>query len=201
MMTSTNNLVTIVGDFLDVSRIEQGRMKYDYSEFDLQELVAQVMTEYKPNIEKKGLALNYKFNDSKHYMINADRGKIKQIIGNVIDNSIKYTPQGSLSVSLDEDKGKALITIADTGVGIPAGTIPKLFQKFTRAENANETNIIGTGLGLYVAKQMIEAHKGRIWAESEGEGKGAQFYIELSTIEPDPKAKLFKIQDNISISL
>lgn len=176
---STNNLVTIVGDFLDVSRIEQGKMKYDFTDFDAQELVNQVVIEQKPNVEKKGLVLNYVFEQGKNYMIHGDRGKIKQVVGNIIDNSIKYTPQGSIGVDLSHKDDKILVKVFDTGVGIPQSTIPKLFQKFTRAANANETNILGTGLGLYVAKQMIEAHKGRVWAESEGEGKGAQFYIEL----------------------
>lgn len=177
---STDNLVTIVGDFLDVSRIEQGRMKYDFKDFDLQDLVRQVVTELKPNIEKKGLAINYSFDKDKKYSINGDFGKIKQIIGNIIDNSIKYTPAGQIAVSLSKPSGdKALIKISDTGVGIPVKVMPKLFKKFSRAENANDVNIIGTGLGLYVAKQMIDAHHGRIWAESKGENKGSQFYIEL----------------------
>jgi signal transduction histidine kinase len=189
IFTSTNNLVTIVGDFLDVSRIEQGRMKYEYSDFNLQELIQQVVTEYKPNVDKRGLVLHYTFEENKNYTIHADRGKIKQIIGNIIDNSIKYTPKGEINISLSTKQNKALIKVADTGVGIPQGTMPKLFQKFTRAENANEANILGTGLGLYVAKQMIEAHQGRIWAESEGPNKGSQFYIELQTISNEQKAK------------
>ncbi len=182
IMQSTNNLVTIVGDFLDVSRIELGRMKYDYSDFDFQELVQQVVTEYKPNVEKKGLNFSYSFDQSKQYMVHADRGKIKQVIGNIIDNSIKYTLQGFVKVELGFSKtspNSVLVKVYDSGVGIPAATIPKLFQKFTRAENANDANILGTGLGLYVAKQMIDAHQGKLWAESEGQGKGAQFYIEL----------------------
>lgn len=176
---STDNLVTIVGDFLDVSRIEQGRMKYEISDFDLNQLVKEIVTEYKPNIEKKGLKTSYVFDKNDSYPVHGDRNKIKQVIGNIIDNSIKYTPKGKIDISLIERDDKFLVKIADTGVGIPPKTMPKLFQKFTRAENANEANILGTGLGLYVAKQMIEAHKGRIWAESEGEGKGSQFYIEL----------------------
>ncbi|MES2436944.1 MAG: ATP-binding protein [Patescibacteria group bacterium] len=201
VMNSTNNLVTIVGDFLDVSRIEQGRMKYDFTDFDLQELVNQVIVEFKPTMDKKGLAFNYMFDKDKSYMIHADRGKIKQVFGNILDNSIKYTPSGGIDISLGVKDKKALIAIKDTGVGIHKSTLPKLFQKFTRAENANETNIMGTGLGLYVAKQMIEAHHGRVWAESEGEEKGAQFYIELGTsdmkkedvpVDQKPKGILIK---------
>lgn len=180
VMDSTNNLVTIVGDFLDVSRIEQGRMKYDISDFDLQELAAEVANEYKPNIEKKGLEFNYSFFKGKNYIVHADRGKIKQVIGNVLDNSIKYTPKGKIEMSVAVVADKARVRIADTGVGIKPETMPKLFQKFSRAEDANRTNILGTGLGLYVAHNMMEAMSGRIWAESAGEGKGSQFYVELA---------------------
>ncbi|MDQ3014604.1 MAG: GAF domain-containing sensor histidine kinase [bacterium] len=180
---STNNLVTIVGDFLDVSRIEQGRMKYDFSDFNVDELVQQVITEYKPNVDRRGLVLNFTHDQNSENFVHADRGKLKQIFGNILDNSIKYTQQGSIDVSVTKKDDRILIKVADTGVGIPENTIPKLFQKFTRASNANEANILGTGLGLYVAKQMIEAHEGRIWAESEGSGKGSQFYIELKAID------------------
>lgn len=182
IMQSAVNLVTIVNDFLDVSRIELGRMKYDYTDFDVQELVQQVVTEYKPNVQRKGLIMDYNFDASKQYKVHADRGKIKQVIGNILDNSIKYTLQGFVKVELGFSPvtpNNIRVKIFDSGVGIPTATLPKLFQKFTRAENANDANILGTGLGLYVAKQMIDAHNGKVWAESEGQGKGAQFYIEL----------------------
>jgi signal transduction histidine kinase len=177
---STNNLVTIVGDFLDVSRIEQGRMKYDFKDFDIKELAKQVVTELKPNVEKRGLKLLYSCDENLDYHIFGDQGKIKQIIGNIIDNSIKYTPQGHVEVCVSKPtENKVLVKVSDTGVGINPKVLPKLFNKFTRADNANEVNILGTGLGLYVARQMVEAHQGKVWAESEGEGKGSQFYIEL----------------------
>lgn len=180
---STNNLVTIVGDFLDVSRIEQNRMKYDFTDFNVSDLVQQVITEYKPNVDRRGLALHFTRDQNDESFVHADHGKLKQIFGNILDNSIKYTQQGSIDVSVTKKDDRILIKVADTGVGIPQNTIPKLFQKFTRASNANEANILGTGLGLYVAKQMIEAHQGRIWAESEGPGKGSQFYIELKAMD------------------
>jgi signal transduction histidine kinase len=179
IFNETNALVTIVGDFLDVSRIEQGRMKYEVSDFNLEELVTEVNRDYKPNVEKKGLQFFYDAEPGQVFPLTADRGKLKQVIGNIIDNSIKYTPKGSITVLLKKVEGAAHIIIKDTGVGIPQGTLPKLFQKFTRASNANETNILGTGLGLYVAKNMVESMNGKIWAQSEGEGKGSEFHIQL----------------------
>ncbi len=181
---STQDLVIVVSDYLDVSRIEQGRMQYDFSSFDLKELVQTVVNELRPNVQKANLALDFDATQGADYMINADKGKIKQVIGNLIDNSIKYTPTGSIHVWLTAKvpENKLLISISDTGVGIHPQVLPKLFNKFTRAPDASETNIMGTGLGLYVAKKMIEAHRGRIWAESAGQGKGSTFFIELDSI-------------------
>ncbi len=190
---STQDLVVVVGDYLDVSRIEQGRMQYDFSNFDLKELVETVVNELRPNVEKANLSVKFDSTPGVLYMINADKGKIKQVIGNLLDNSIKYTPKGGIHVwlSLKKDPAdgtgtgrKALISISDTGVGIHPDVMPKLFAKFSRAPNASETNILGTGLGLYVAKKMIEAHDGRVWAESAGTGKGSTFFIELDLADP-----------------
>ncbi len=181
---STQDLVVIVGDYLDVSRIEQGRMQYDFTTFDMSELVGTVVTELKPNIDLAKLSIDYDYDATKQYLVNADQGKIKQVISNIIDNSIKYTPIGGIHVWLSYNSlNKILISISDTGVGIHPDVLPRLFEKFTRAPDASKTNIMGTGLGLYVAKKMIEAHHGRIWAESAGPGKGASFFIEIDPIE------------------
>ncbi|OHA88416.1 MAG: hypothetical protein A2653_02520 [Candidatus Zambryskibacteria bacterium RIFCSPHIGHO2_01_FULL_43_25] len=178
MSKSSASLVKIVNEFLDISRIEQGRMKYDLTDFDLKQLVFEAAEELKPNIEEKGLTLNISAEEG-DYMVNADRGKIKQVIGNLIDNSVKYTSQGSIEVKVKIVGGKILITTKDTGIGIEREDISKLFSKFTRTKDAHKTDVTGTGLGLYVAKQMIEAHKGRIWVESEGNGRGSTFFVEL----------------------
>src|SRR3989338_3127256 len=152
---SSNSLAVLVEDYLNVSRIEQGRMKYEFTAFDLGKLVAQTADELKPNIEKKGLKLNLDVDGE--MPVFGDAGKIKQVISNVIDNSAKYTERGEISVSIkaNQDKKKALITVKDTGVGIDPAVMPKLFQKFSRAMDASKANILGTGLGLYVARQLI----------------------------------------------
>src|SRR3989344_4324660 len=105
--------------------------------------------------------------------------KIKQVISNLIDNAIKYTPAGAVDVTVNDGKGVVRLAVKDSGVGIPAEVMSKLFEKFVRADDAGKINYAGTGLGLYVAKQMVEAHKGKIWAESEGAGKGSTFIVEL----------------------
>lgn len=185
---STNTLVSIVDDYLNLSRIELGSMKYAFETIDLKSLIEDIIAESKPNIEKTGVAFSFTAeNGGVDYRTTADRDKLKQVFMNILDNSLKYTPKGSITakLSLDRIKHKFVFAIKDTGVGIAPETLPLLFQKFSRAENANRTNIRGTGLGLYVAKQMIEAHHGTIRAESPGEGKGSTFTVEL---EPFAKA-------------
>ena len=114
-------------------------------------------------------------------MVHADIGKTRQVIMNFIDNSIKYTPKGTVTVVAHDDpkQKKMWVTISDTGVGMSTETLSEVFDKFVRAKNANQVNVTGTGLGLYVAKKMATGMGGKVWAESEGEGKGSSFHIEF----------------------
>ncbi len=186
MIDSCNTLARVVNDYLDITRIEQGRMKFEFSDVDLKGLIHTCIQELSPSITRAGLKCFVHLPEHPNsagvewWHIKGDAPKLKQVILNLIDNAIKYTPKGSLSVSLVETDQKMIrFSVKDTGVGIAPTTMPKLFNKFSRAENASETNILGTGLGLYVAKMMVEAFQGKIWAESEGQGKGSTFIVEL----------------------
>lgn len=180
MLTSIKTLGNVVEDYLNISRIELGTMRYDMKVMDFKELVAEVMNEQKTNIEAKGLKHSVSIDESQTYRIKADPDKFKQVLMNTVDNSTKYTKEGSIEVSLEKTaRGTIRFAVKDTGVGIDPAVMPKLFQKFSRAKNANEANIHGTGLGLFIAKEIVAAHGGRMWAESEGEGKGSQFYVEV----------------------
>ena len=183
--TSIKTMGNIVEDYLNMSRLELGTMKYNLIEMDFKDLVHDVMNEQKINIESKALTYSISVDEALTYKIKADPDKFKQIIMNVVDNSVKYTPKGSLSISLTKNPAHnaILFSVSDTGVGIKPEVIPKLFRKFSRAPDASVSNIHGTGLGLYIAKEFIAAHKGRIWAESQGEGKGSQFYVEVPEVK------------------
>jgi len=183
---SSQRLVLIIGDFLDISHIEQGTMQYDFAALDVKELAMGLVEEFKATIESstdksKTLKISFEADEKENFNINADRNKIRQVVSNLIDNSIKYTPAGFVKVSLSKiaENGNVLLKIEDSGIGISAETMPNLFKKFGRARSLSSAYANGSGLGLYVAKEIIKAHKGKIWAESEGEGKGSRFYVEL----------------------
>ena len=179
IMKSCQDLINIVNDFLNVSRIEQGRMVYEKTIFELSDLVKEVVNEQKPNIQKAGLSISLEIPSTLSAKVKVDRDKIKQSIGNIIDNAIKYTLSGGITVSISEENKKALIKIKDTGVGIDPHEVGKLFNKFSRTKDANKTNVRGTGIGLYIARKMVVDHGGDIKVFSEGEGKGTTFTIEL----------------------
>lgn len=188
MFESTKTLASIVDDYLDVTRIELGTMKYIFDRVDLKLLIEDVIAELKPNLKREGVAFDFKIEEMGQqwdWSVKADRNKLKQVIANLLDNSVKYTLQGFVHVSLsfDRKKHKFVFKIEDTGVGIAPEVLPTLFNKFIRAGNANTANVKGTGLGLYVAKQIVEGHRGAIRASSAGEGKGSIFVVELNPFE------------------
>ncbi len=176
IMISGNDVITLLAQYLDKSKIELGQIEYISSKFDLTQLVNEILSTFQINAEQRGLLLTKVVTTTRKHMIYADQAKIKEVIVNIIDNSIKYTPEGSIDVSIKSEKGYVTVKVSDTGVGINKETIPFLFKEFSRAD-LQKVNILGTGIGLYLAKKFTEGHKGKIWAESEGEGKGAQFYI------------------------
>jgi len=178
---STQNLVNIVEDLLNISRIEQGRMKYNLQIINLVDIAKDVVEELTPVARERNLKLIFLSDGHKTYNVSADKGKMRQIITNLLDNAIKYTQKGEVEVSVsnNNEKNKILLTISDTGIGLSKETLGKIFKKFTRGKGGSKVNTGGSGLGLYVAKEMVKAHKGRIWAESPGLGKGSSFCVEL----------------------
>jgi signal transduction histidine kinase len=157
-------------------------MEYKFEEVDLREFLQSVVDEQEVVVQKKeNLSLTFYVQGSGPFGASVDRGKLKQVATNLIDNAIKYTPSGSIDLYLERDNEDGVFRFwtKDTGVGIPPDVLPKLFEQFTRASNADKVNVMGTGLGLYIAREIVKAHKGKIWAESEGEGKGSKFTVEI----------------------
>jgi len=170
-----------IEDFLSVSRIESGNMKYELSDFNLNEQAKHIVDDLRTEALKAGLVLYYKSDITSQGFVTADIGKTQQILHNLINNSLKYTKKGTVTVYVHESKKlkKLYIEIIDTGIGMSQETIETIFGKFTRAKNANSVNIKGTGLGLFVAREMARAMQGDITAHSKGDGKGSHFILEL----------------------
>jgi len=182
---SSKYMALSIEDYLNVSRIEAGNMKYEYSDFSLKDEAVKITDELRQVAMQKGLVLVFRSDCEGTASIHADIGKTRQIIMNLVDNSIKYTQKGTITVVTKDDlkKKKVRLTIQDTGVGMDKEAVEDIFDKFVRAKNANQINVTGTGLGLFVAKKMVTAMKGKIWAESEGEGKGSSFHIEFPMLK------------------
>lgn len=179
MYQSSKNLTIVVEDLLNVTKIESGGMKFEMVPFDLSKVVEDEAKDFSITAEKKGLKLIFEGDQS--CMTNGDQEKIRQVIINLIDNSIKYTKEGQLNVSIRKNEKKVVFCVKDTGIGMTEEIKNSLFQKFARGDGAR-MNTTGSGLGLYLAKQIVEAHKGRVWVESDGLNKGSSFYMELEVI-------------------
>lgn len=180
---SVDRMSITVSDFLNVSRIEQGRMRYNFKNINLNELLFSIYEELQDLAKKKGLEFTLDICPelgNANMQVFADYDKLRHVIFNITENAIKYTKSGFVKISYCSRAGKyAHIKIKDSGVGISKDEIKDLFSKFVRAKNVYGVNVIGSGLGLYIAREIMHAHNGRIWAKSKGLGKGATFFVEL----------------------
>jgi len=181
--TSNERLIKLVEDLLTVSRIESGRLEFNFKSLDLDELVQNIVKEFGQLAEKKGLYLKYVQPAQALPEVKADSLKIRQVIQNLIDNAIHYTKKGGATIKLKAERNKVIFSIEDTGVGISAEEQTTLFEKFSRGRGVTKMHTEGTGLGLYLAAKLVEAHRGRIWVESEGKNKGSTFCFELPVKE------------------
>lgn len=175
---SNEKLVKIIGDLLDLSRIERGKMEYNFKSQSLEKVAAEIISELKPLTEQRGLKIIWQPAE-KLSLVLFDEIYIRQVILNLIDNAIKYTGTGKIEIKIHEKEKNVIMSIKDSGMGIPKETMPYLFQRYSRGEKMYSKATEGMGLGLYVAKKIIDDHHGKIWAESEGVGKGATFFVEL----------------------
>lgn len=179
MFVRANDIINLGNQYLNKSKLELNQIAYTFETFPLDSLIENLVYEFQPAAEQKGISIKASIDKTLDTTVCADKGKVKEVIGNLIDNAMKYTPaNGSGTVSILKSDTTVTVKIADTGPGIPAETIPKLFKKFSRADAA-QANLLGTGLGLYLAKIFVDAHHGKIWVESEGLGKGSTFFVEF----------------------
>jgi len=176
---SNERMINLINDLLNVTRIEEGRYLYKLTPTSLESIVQSVIKNYEGEIKKKNLNFEFKKPERKLPKVMADVEKIQLAIQNLIENAIRYTlPGGKVIVSLKQKEKEIEFFVKDTGIGIPKDQQNRVFTKFFRAANAIRMETEGSGLGLFITKNIIEAHGGKIWFESE-EGKGTTFYFTL----------------------
>ncbi len=177
---SNERMIRLINDLLNVTRIEEGKFLFNVKKEDVISFVEEKIAQQKAIAERKGLKIELIKPKGKIPNIGIDREKISLAFQNLIDNAIHYTLKGKITISIKflKDKNQILFSIRDTGIGIPTNQHNRVFSRFFRAINAVKTETEGTGLGLFIAKNIIKAHNGKIWFESQ-EGKGSVFYFTL----------------------
>lgn len=201
---SAAHLGRLFQDLLDVSKSEDGRMTSTPKTTDLTPFVQSLTEGLLPRAQEKNL--NLIFNPATAsaqkrlmpvYYVHQDTSHMREIIDNLIENAIKYTPQGEVVVDITGTEDRVVVSVKDTGLGIPKEDLSHLFQKFYRIDNVDRQEIGGTGLGLYLARRLAESMEGRIWAESEF-GKGSTFFFEIPRISTQ-EAEQLKQQEAMRI--
>lgn len=196
---AAQHLGRLFQDLLDVSKSEDGRLTNVPRVVDLTEFAATIVEGLRSKATEKGLTLTFVPADQRAqktivpvYFVNQDNDHIREVLNNLIENGIKYTPKGGVTVDITGTDDKVVVSVKDTGLGIPPEDVSHLFQKFYRVDNVDRQSIGGTGLGLYLSRRLAEAIQGRLWVESVY-GQGSTFYLELPRISSD-EAERFKVQ-------
>lgn len=185
MKKSNEDLLGLVNALLEVYKYESGKLNLCKTNFLLKDLIIQSYNELEPLAKNKSLDFNLKYSPDDNLVINADRGEIRRVIINLCGNAINYTNSGGkIDIEVSEYQGDVIFSVTDNGNGIPQEDIPNLFKRFSQGTNKKRST--GTGLGLYLSRQIVEAHGGKIWLESRLD-KGSQFSFLLTGVKVGAK--------------
>ena len=176
---SNERAINLVNDLLDVSRIQEGKIHLDFRPARVEEIVEEVIEYFYGLIKASQVSINFEIVNGPLPKVETDREKVKRVIMNLLSNSIKYTPaEGKVKITVAKNRGHLKISVSDSGVGIPKADQKKIFKRFFRSTNVIKLAPDGTGLGLFIAKSLVEAMGGKIWFDSE-QNKGTTFYFTL----------------------
>ncbi len=203
--SSTQHLGKLFQDLLTSAKAEDGRLTSHPEVVELGQFLEQLASDLRLVAEKKGLVMEFTAGDTPTvinatkgsggrvvrplYYVYADGERLREVITNLFDNAVKYTPEGKVTLGLTGNDQVAQCSVKDTGPGIPAEDLPHLFQKFYRVDNSATRTIGGTGLGLFICRKIVELYNGRIWVESQL-GKGSSFYINLPRLSTQKASAL-----------
>jgi signal transduction histidine kinase len=183
--SASDRLAGLVRDLLDVSKINAGSLPLRLRTLDLTELVREVIGRYQEQLAAAGAGHLLLDIVGAPVSVAADPERVEQVLTNLLDNAVKYSPDGpELRVRLQPKARGVLLEVADRGIGLPQAAADRIFEPFSRAANAEERQITGMGLGLYICRNIVEQHHGRIWARSDGEGSGTTMCVWL----PEPSS-------------
>lgn len=178
VIRNSERLGQLIDSILYMSMKQAGKIEYVFNPVNAAEIIDHTVSDMFPHIDKKGVTIEQDVADNLP-TINGDGDKLKQVLFNLIDNAIKFTPQGGrIIVAAHEEDDELHISVSDTGIGIAKNIIPNLFQRFYQADATTTRKYGGTGVGLYISKLILDAHDGRIWAESEEE-VGSTIHVAL----------------------
>ena len=177
-LNNIERMVSLIDLFLDITKIEAGRLTLTKEKVQIEDLIRESLESLKFSAQRKNLYLEFREPEKKLPEIKIDSKRIKDVILNLVDNAIKYTEKGGVKVFAEKNNNEILVSVRDTGIGIPKEEVKLLFKKFVRGDRA-VLNPSGSGLGLFIVKKIIEAHGGKVMVESEGEGKGSTFSFSL----------------------
>lgn len=174
------HLLHLINDVLDMAKIEAGRMNLNPEKFRVHEILDEVTSITSTLASEKNLSLFIESDSDREVEITADRTRLRQVMINLVNNSIKFTDKGKVSIRATCANERVLISVKDTGVGIPADKLEEVFHEFAQVDTSTTRKAGGTGLGLPISRKLIEMHGGRLWAESTGvSGEGSTFHVEL----------------------
>jgi signal transduction histidine kinase len=179
---NVERLTLLVKDVMDVARLQTGRLTVEPQHVELGRVVLEAIESFQEPARTAGVQLRW--NATPGVAVHADPKRLSQVLFNLLGNALKFTPPGGeVSVSVEQDQGEAVVRVRDTGEGLPADGVRKLFQPFSQLHGKDPAKP-GTGLGLFISKGIVEAHGGRIWCESDGPGRGATFAFTLPLHAP-----------------
>ena len=174
------HLLHLINDVLDMAKIESGKLNLNIEKFNLQEVIEEVTSITAPFASEKNLSLFLEQDSDNEVQISADKIRIRQVMINLVNNAIKFTERGKISIRAACEDNHVLISVKDTGIGIPHDHLDSVFQEFTQVDTSTTRKAGGTGLGLPISRRLIEMHGGKLWAESSGiNGEGSIFYVFL----------------------
>jgi signal transduction histidine kinase len=175
VVRNAKRLRTLIENILDVTRIENQSLSLRKERFNINGIILNILEEYERRDNKRKNDLKIVFTSKDDFLVEADKGRVMQVISNLMNNAIKFTLKGTITVTTKkkEEKNEIIVSIKDTGSGIDPEIMPRLFSKFATKSQT------GTGLGLFVSQNIVEAHGGKIWAENNSDGRGCTFSFSL----------------------